>query len=148
MNRNLMRLHNAGRGIASVALACLLASCATAGSRMALQLTDVKMCRGLTDAQEPKDVTTVFPAGTEVVYCWFSWQEAPPNTEVVSRWSYVPDNLQVLDIPVRLTRDTSAGVFVLRMPSGKPLPGGMYQVDLMAHGHILRSIPFNVELPK
>ena len=133
---------------ASIAMALLLASCATLGTRMALRLTDVKMCRGLSETQQPHEVTTTFPAGTEAVYCWFSWQEAPPNTELVSRWTYVTDNLHVLDVPVRLTRDTSSGVFVLRMPAGKPFPGGMYPVELLADGKVIRSVPFNVEFPR
>ena len=136
------------RWTAPLVMALALTSCVTTGSRMALRLTDVKMCRALNELQKPQGVTTEFPAGTEVVYCWFSWQEAPPNTELVSRWVYVTDNIQVLDVPVRLTRDTSSGVFVLRMPTGKPLPGGMYKVDLMADGTVIRTIPFNVQLPK
>ncbi|MBI4394932.1 MAG: hypothetical protein HY583_01930 [Candidatus Omnitrophica bacterium] len=108
------------------------------------EITNVKICLKVDRNRNPIHVTNKLPGGTQNVYAWFSWKNAPKSQTITARWHYVSEDIHILDSPVTLTRHSDQGVLILRMPEDKPLPSGMYRMDIEADGKVLNSTSFTV----
>ncbi len=110
-----------------------------------VRITDAKMALGLDDQLMPIDPTEVFPRNTQRVYCWFSWEDAVPQTEMKANWNYAIDDIHILTYNFKIPRKKGSGGISLIMPSGKVLPVGSYRIDLMAKNQVLKSLEFKVK---
>ncbi len=93
---------------------------------------------------KPVGITNTFPPGTSVIYCWFEWASARPNTSIMASWDYITDDIHILDYAFDIPRKNGSGSVSLSMPQGKELPAGVYRVDLKKNNRILRSLNFRV----
>lgn len=112
-----------------------------------VEITEIKTSLGIDANRRPVDVASEFPTGTNGVYCWFSWKNAPLNLPMKVRWFYTSGDIHILDYPLTLTRVSDNGALSLRMPSGKILPSGSYRLDLEVKGKVIKSISFAVLEP-
>ncbi len=112
------------------------------------RLASAQMALGADEFRNPVDVTTVFPAGTEKVYCAFSWENAEPNLQVAARWYYTSEDIHILDSSFTLTRRSEKGVTTLTMPKGKTLPPGKYRLDFEIKGKKVHTVDFSVQTPE
>ena len=108
-------------------------------------ITDAKMTTGLDEQLMPIQVTSVFPRGTKLVCCWFSWDNATPKMIVKASWNYTIDDILILLYDFKIPRRTGSGGISLTMPEGKVLPVGAYRLDFIANGKILKSLTFKVK---
>jgi hypothetical protein len=127
--------------IISLFLIFVLAAC-TSGL---ISITNVKTAAGIDEKLMPVQVTSVFPAGTKNVFCWFQWKNAKVGTKIAARWHFVTDNIHILDYAFTIPRREGSGGVSLSMPEGKTLPAGVYRVDLMLGDYRLRTLTFKVE---
>jgi|GEM_PF-815852 len=108
------------------------------------EISEVKLCLNIDQNRKPEEATSVFPAGTKKIYCWFSWKQGRPGAKIISRWYYSDQNIHILDVPVALTRNSGEGVVSLVMPEGKVLPSGSYGVEFELRGKVIRTTRFVV----
>ena len=118
-----------------------------AASTDPFEISEVKFCRNVDKNRNPGDVTSKFPQGTQTIYAWFSWKNAPRSQKITAGWHYVSEDIHILDTPITLTRRTDQGVLSLKMPKDKSLPEGSYRLDIAADGKVLKSASFTV-LPR
>lgn len=110
-----------------------------------ITIVDAKTASTVDENRMPVNITGSFPQGTSKVSCWFKWRDAKVNTQVLTKWHYVTDDIPVLDYQFNIPKKEGAGSVALSMPGGKKLPSGSYKVDLIANGRLLRSLKFAVE---
>lgn len=109
-----------------------------------IRIVDAATAKGISDKLKPVGITSVFPAGTSAVNCWFLWNNAKPNTSLLASWRYVTDDVHILDYTFDIPRKSGSGGISLTMPAGKELPAGQYRVDLKKDKRVLRSLNFKV----
>lgn len=109
-----------------------------------INLIDIKMATGIDAKLMPVNTTLNFSEGTSKVFCWFKWQGAKINTEIVVRWHYLTDDIHIYDYSFKIPRREGTGSVSLAMPQGKIFPPGSYRVDLTSQKHILKSLTFNI----
>jgi hypothetical protein len=110
-----------------------------------IKIIDARIVTGVDDKLMPVDITDVFPAGTAKVSCWFKWQDAKINTQILVKWHYVTDDVHILDYDFNIPKKDGMGSVSLTMPEGKTLPAGSYKVDLILDKNTIRSLAFKVE---
>lgn len=110
-----------------------------------ITISDAKTAASVDENLMPVNVTDKFPQGTSKISCWFKWRDTKVNTQVLTRWHYVTDDIPVLDYQFNIPKKDGAGSVALTMPGGKKLPSGSYKVDLIVNNRILRSLKFTVE---
>ena len=118
-----------------------------AASADPFEITDIKFCQNVDKNRNPIDMTSKFPAGTQVIYAWFSWKNAPRSQKIIAGWHYVSEDIHILDTPITLTRRSDQGVLSLRMPKDKSLPEGSYRLDISIDEKtkkVLKSASFTV----
>jgi hypothetical protein len=113
-------------------------------SKTEITLTSMKMAKSVDEQLMPVDVVNIFPSGTAKVYCWFSWKNAKKNITLAARWTFVTDDIDILDSSFTIPRKAGTGSVSISMPESKTLPSGEYRVDLMLGKRILRSLAFSV----
>lgn len=111
----------------------------------AFEITGLKFCLGGDENRNPINVTDKFSAGTQEVYAWFAWKNAPKSQAIIAKWSFESEDVPILDSPVVLTRKSDQGVLTLKMPKDKTFPAGDYRLDLEADGKVIKSATFKVE---
>lgn len=122
----------------------VLGGCDTfSGTR--IRITNIEMARSVDENIMPVEPTNSFNKGTSKVYCWFKWTDAEINSQVMAKWHYVTENINILSYPVIIPRRSGAGSVALTMPKGKVLPSGSYRIDLFLEGRKLKSCKFRVE---
>lgn len=121
----------------------LLSSCSSQKD-IKIHLLDAKMAGGVDDKYTPVNITNVFPEGTQKAFLWFSWKDAAKDVKIIARWTYVRDNVPVLDYPFIIPREEGQGSIALTMPEGKALPAGLYRVSLELEKRELTSLTFKV----
>lgn len=110
-----------------------------------IALIDVKTAGSVDKDLMPVGVTDVFPPGTRNVSCWIKWRNARINTQILSKWHYITDDIPILEHTFIVPKKEGAGSVTLSMPEGKHLPAGSYKVDLISNKRLLKSIAFKVE---
>lgn len=123
--------------------AILLSSCSVRQNPK-IRLLDAKIAAGVDAGYMPVGVTSVFPAGTSKIFCWFSWKDAGKDTKVMAKWHYLTDDIPVLDYTFVIPRKEGSGSVSLSMPEGKTLPAGLYRVTLELDKRPLKSLTFKV----
>jgi len=124
-------------------LVILLSSC-SGQKDTKIHLLDAKIASGVDDKYMPVNITNVFPEGTQKAFLWFSWKDAAKDVKIMARWTYVRDNIPVLDYPFIIPREEGQGSVALTMPEGKALPSGLYRVTLEFDKRELTSLTFKV----
>ena len=115
------------------------------GPKQKINIIDAKIAAGIDEKLMPINITNLFPKGTEKVFCWFSWKSTQVNTEIIASWRYVTDDIAILDYTFTIPRKEGQGSVALKMPEGKTLPSGVYNVDLNLGKHTLKSLKFKIE---
>ncbi len=72
-------------------------------------MTDAKIVTAVDEKLMPVTITDIFPEGTQKVSCWFQWKNAQVNTEVVAKWLYTTDNIDILTYAFALPRREGSG---------------------------------------
>ena len=121
----------------------LLSSCSPQKD-VKIRLLDAKMASGVNDKYVPINITHVFPEGTQKAFLWFSWKAAAKDIKIIARWTYVRDNVPVLNYPFIIPREEGQGSIALTMPESKALPAGVYRVSLELEKRELTSLTFKV----
>lgn len=129
--------------IISVLIALSLCACSIMNPD--ITLLDVKTAKDVDKNLMPVSVTETFPEGTSKISCWFKWRNAKVNTQVLTKWHYVTDDIPVLDYTFSIPKKDGTGSVALVMPGGKKLPSGSYRIDLVVNNRILKSVNFTVE---
>lgn len=120
-----------------------VSGCNTGGGT--IHLVDAKLATSVDENLMPVMVTDNFPKGTAKVSCWIKWKDTKINTELVTSWHYITDDIHVLDYPFIIPKKEGTGSIVLAMPDGKNLPSGEYKVDLLLGKRVLKSLKFRIE---
>ena len=127
----------------------LMASFAASGCQILyfgkLRIIEIKMAPGISENLMPIKPTDSFPSGTSRVFCWFKWVNAEVNSQIVAKWHYTSENINILNYSLTIPRRDGSGSVLLSMPEGKTLPAGSYRIDLTRNNHILKSCEFNIE---
>ena len=110
-----------------------------------LKITDIKMAPAISENLMPLQHTDSFPTGTSRVFCWFKWENAEVNTQIMAKWHYTSENINILNYPFAVPRRDGSGSILLSMPEGKTLPSGSYRIDLVVNNSVLKSREFKVE---
>jgi len=131
-------------GIA-LSAAFALSGCQLWPSGGGFSITEIKTAPALGEDFMPLKATDTFPARTPKIYCWFRWRNSGVNTQVVAKWRYLSQNINIINHTFTLPRKEGYGSVVLTMPEGKSLPSGSYRVDLVMDKHILKSHKFKIE---
>jgi hypothetical protein len=118
---------------------------AQAGESNAIRIAQMRMAAGIDERYEPVGATEVFAAKTAKVYCWFRWEDAPPDTTLQARWTYLPKKIKIFEYPVSIPRPAGSGGIAMTMPKGRFLPPGAYRIELWdRHHHLVESLQFSV----
>ena len=110
-----------------------------------IAIVDAKTVTAVDENLMPVKMIATFPEGTAKVSCWFKWRNAKVNTQVLTKWHYVTDDIPILDYTFNIPKKDGSGMVALTMPGGKKLPSGSYKVDLIVNNRILKSLKFSVE---
>lgn len=113
----------------------------------AFEITDAVLCAGIDKDRKPVQPTSVFPPDTRNVYCWFRWKNSRPGVRLLCRWYFLDQDINILDVPVTLTRIADQGAVSLEMPEDRALPPGAYEVEFELEGRVVKSVPFVIEKP-
>lgn len=124
-------------------VASMLSACSIEGPK--IRLVDAKLAMAVDKDLMPVKVTDVFPKGTSNVSCWIQWRDAEINTQVLTSWHYLTDDIHILDYSLNISKREGAGNVALSMPDGKTLPSGSYKVDIFLGKRLLKSLKFTVE---
>lgn len=110
-----------------------------------VKIVDMKAAHNVDENFEPVQPAESFPAGTSKVFCWFKWKNDEVNEQMMARWTYLTEQISVLDYKVTLPRREGAGGVALAMPEGKTLPAGEYEVRMETDKKaVLKAIKFRV----
>lgn len=88
----------------------------------------------------PIDITSQFSPG-DTFYCAVEVAEAERDTEIVARW-YFGDSL--ISETTYTTEASGTGYVAFELTSQQPWPEGLYRVEILSAGVVLRSIEFRV----
>ena len=110
-----------------------------------LKITDIKMASAINEKLAPVHPTGSFPNGTSRVYCWFGWRNAAANTQLMAKWYYISENINILNYPFNIPNRDGSGSVLLAMPEGQTLPSGSYKIDLIIYNHIIKSCEFKIK---
>ena len=124
--------------------AAMLSSCSF-GEGGKVDIVDAKIATAIDEKLMPMKVTDVFPKGTTKICCWIQWKNADINTQLVSKWHYVTDDVHIADYIMTIPKKEGMGSVTLTIPPEKNLPPGRYKVDLLLGKHLLKSLSFRVE---
>jgi len=133
------------KNIGLVLLMAFILSACSLQRNATINVTDIKTATGIDKKLMPLGVTSVFPDGTQKVFCWFTWKDTKVDTTVTARWYFLTDNLHILDYNFTIPRKEGAGSVSLAMPEGKKLPVGEYKIDLSLGKQTLKSAIFKVQ---
>ena len=122
----------------------MLSSCSL-GEAGRVDIVDAKIATAIDEKLMPMKITDVFPKGTTKICCWIKWKNAGINTQIVSKWHYVTDDVHIADYIMTIPKKEGMGSVTLTIPTEKNLPPGNYKVDLMLGKYLLKSLTFRVE---
>jgi hypothetical protein len=134
----------------SIIIACVLLVTALAVSGCNIEanrihLVDAKIAAGVDENLMPVGITDNFPKGTSKVSCWIKWENTKINTEIITNWHYITDDIHVLDYSFIIPKKEGTANIVLIMPNDKILPSGRYKADIMLGKRVLKSLKFRIE---
>ena len=110
-----------------------------------LKIIDIKMASAINEKLAPVNPANSFPNSISRVYCWFSWRNAAANMQLMAKWHYTSENINILNYPFNIPSQDGSGSVVLAMPEGQTLPSGSYKIDLIINNHIMKSCEFRIE---
>ena len=109
-----------------------------------IQIVNIKTALNINDEFQPVHPTDSFAADTSKVFLWFQWKDSQINSPINARWTYLTENIHVLDYKITIPRRGGSGGVALAMPKGKTLPPGEYEVRLEYGKTLLKSTQFRV----
>ena len=124
---------------------CLLLPCLGFADNGLIQIVDMKTAQNIDEKYQPVNPTSSFSAETSKVFLWFKWKDGTVNSQINTQWTYLTENIPVLDYKVVIPRHEGSGGVALSMPEGKTLPPGEYEVRVETDKkNALKSVKFRV----
>lgn len=120
-----------------------LSSCGLQGG--GFKLVDAKMASGVDENILPQGAADIFPKEQSKLSCWFKWQGAEINTEIITKWHYITDDVHIADHAFVISKKDGAGSVEITMPEGRTFPQGQYKVDIVFGKQILKSLRFKIQ---
>lgn len=105
-----------------------------------LVVLDAVTARQVGGDYAPIDITSRF-SPDDTFYCAIQVVNAERDIELVSRW-YFGDSL--ISETIYTTEAPGTGYVAFELSSQRPWPEGLYRVDILSAGVVLRSIEFRV----
>lgn len=102
----------------------------------------VKLGTNTEDKITGATIGTSLPATADRAIVWYRWDDAKEGHHVQIRWSM--DGEQILEQEEKLDTPFGDSAWVLKTPTGSPLPAGSYKVELVENGTVVSTIPFTV----
>ena len=109
-----------------------------------IQITDIKMAKGVDEKYMPVGPAKSFPNGTAKVFCWFEWKNAEVKNVLTVKWTYVTESIPILDQSIPMPRKSGSGGVALAMPGEKTFPDGEYEVQLLQDKKVLKTLRFEI----
>lgn len=107
----------------------------------ALLISDIKMAKGVDKNAVPFGVSSEFNQNDSVIYNWFYYENALPDTKLEVVWFFGEEDIISYFVDVDgsgIRHDT------LRMPDGKLFPAGKYMVEIYHQNKAIKNIFFSV----
>ena len=109
-------------------------------------IQEAKIVSGVDKNLNPLKETTLFSKNTSKACCWLKWRDAKINTQVLTKWYYVTDDLPIYDYVLNIPKREGVANVVLAMPEGKTLPPGIYKVDILCgKKRLAKTLNFEIE---
>lgn len=134
------------------ALSLLVAGCGikiNTGGTTSTLITDATLATGVDSELKPVNASNTFPVTTDMLYLSFKLNNAPANTHVTARMTYLGGEAasmanQVLYDSSLSGEGTKFMSFSMESPPGG-FPQGNYQIALAANGKETINMPFTVQ---
>jgi hypothetical protein len=94
------------------------------------------------DTWDPAQAGTEFPEGTDRIVVWYRWEGAEDGLKIDNRWS--SDGAVILEQGENVSEPAGSAAWFLKMGAGGPLPAGSYEVELLANGAVVTTIPCRI----
>ena len=95
------------------------------------------------DSIQGAAIGTALPATADRALVWYRWDGAPDGHHVQIKW-YSDPEMPIMEQEEKLDKPFGDSAWVLKTPSGSPLPSGTYRVELLENGTVVSKIPFTV----
>ena len=105
-----------------------------------LEILDAVTSRGVDGDYAPVDVISQF-APSDTFYCAVRVADAEQNAEIVARWYF--GDAQISE-EVYKTETSGTGYVAFELTNEQPWPEGLYRVEILSAGGVLRSVEFRV----
>jgi len=105
-----------------------------------LEILDAVTSRGVGGDYAPLDVTSQF-SPTDTFYCALRVTDAEQDTEIVARW-YFGDSQ--IGEATYTTEASGTGYVAFELTNQQPWPEGLYRVEILSAGVMLRAVEFRV----
>jgi len=105
-------------------------------------LGPITFAAGVTDDDRPINPATQFPPGTQEVFAFFDYQDVPPDSPWLTRWSLDGERYLVATYTSWPWGESGNTWVSLSTPGG--LPPGRYTLDVFINGRLLTSGEFEV----
>ena len=109
-----------------------------------IQITDIKMAHGIDEKYQPIGTSKDFTGDADKIYCWFEWKNAEAKSPITAKWTYLTEDIPILEYPFSIPRKQGAGGVALDMPQEKTFPAGTYEIQLLQDKKILKSLRFEI----
>ena len=119
------------------------------GGKVVLPVSDVTLAAAVDSESKPVNATNTFTVATEAIYISLKLNEAPANTQVMARLTYLSGEATSLANSTMFSQTLSGQgtkylAFTVKPPPGG-FPQGNYQVSLSVNGQDQASLPFSVQ---
>jgi hypothetical protein len=106
-------------------------------------ITEAVICLGVDEKGLPVGANTVFSPEEEILYLWFSFVDATPDTVLLLKW-YQGDNI-ILQNTIELN-DAESGTYTAGIYSsyGKPFKEGDWRVEMSVEDELLKVVNFRI----
>ena len=119
------------------------------GGKVVLPVSDTTLAAAVDSESRPVNATNTFTVATETIYISLKLNNAPANTQVMARMTYLngeaPGRANSTMFSQTLSgQGTKYLAFTVKPPPGG-FPQGNYQVSISANGQDQASLPFSVQ---
>ncbi|MFQ6133769.1 MAG: hypothetical protein ACE5R4_17135 [Armatimonadota bacterium] len=122
---------------------------ATVGFRVAPEpppplITNVAVCEGVDDHEQPINPRRVFPPRAAAIYVRFDYTNAPLGERLTCQWSLEGEVISKATTTQEISATDGSGHFYLANPRREELPAGRYTVAILHRGRQVARADFEV----
>jgi len=137
-------MRTSGRLVALVFFSLFLLTSCGLQQTGRFRLIDAKIATAVDENLAPLQVSDNFPKSQSSLSCWIKWQDAETNTQLLTKWHYVTDDVHISDHIFVIPKKDGVGSVEISMPEGKTFPQGQYRVDIVLGKRILKRLTFSI----